>query len=102
MHLALWITVQPASVSTIQVSVAPLKRVFVLCFQSLSPSVWWVFCGVHCWKISQLPCMSSLGLSKQVDNEFVSGEDDGCIGDLSNQLWNKSSVKSCVAFFHHY
>lgn len=37
-----------------------------------------------------------------MDNEFIRREDDGRVGDLSDQLWNQSSVKSCVAFLHRY
>lgn len=37
-----------------------------------------------------------------MDNEFISREDDGCVGDLSDKLWNESSIKSSIAFFHCY
>lgn len=41
-------------------------------------------------------------LLQQVDNELVSGQRDGCVGDLSNELWNESSVKGGVALLHRH
>lgn len=37
-----------------------------------------------------------------MDNEFVSREDDGCVRDLSDKLWNESSIKSSITFLHCY
>lgn len=56
----------------------------------------------HVFRDFNLENCASLRVAQQVDNEFVSGEDNGCVGDLSDQLWNQSSVKSCVAFLHRY
>lgn len=37
-----------------------------------------------------------------MDNELICGQHYGCVGDLSDKLWNESSVKSSVAFFHRH
>lgn len=33
------------------------------------------------------------GLPEQVDDELVGGQRDGRVGDLSDELWNESSVQ---------
>lgn len=37
-----------------------------------------------------------------MDDEFVAGQDNGRIWDLSDKLGNESSVKSCISFLHSY
>lgn len=54
-------------------------------FKSLLLSVLWIFrASVVCRENPNVQAFSSLGFSQQVDKEFVRGEDDGCVGDLSN------------------
>lgn len=36
---------------------------------------------------------------KHVDDKFVGAHHDGCIGDLSDKMCSKSSVKSPISFF---
>lgn len=37
-----------------------------------------------------------------MDNELIGGQHYGCVGDLSEELWNESSVKSGVSLFHRH
>lgn len=40
------------------------------------------------------------GLPQQVDNELICGEHYSSVGNLPNELWNESSIKSSVALLH--
>lgn len=100
--IALW-TNSTSSYSFIRtVRVAPLQKYVRATFSKVfSPSVSRLLCDLCCLTgKSRLSAVPSLGLSQQMDNEFVRGEDDGCVGDLSEQLWNESSVKRCITFLH--
>lgn len=39
-------------------------------------------------------------LPKQVDNELIGGEHNSRVGNLPDELWNESSIKSGVALLH--
>lgn len=41
-------------------------------------------------------------LSQQVDNELIGGEHYSRVGNLPNELWNESSVKSSIALLHRH
>lgn len=43
-----------------------------------------VCCPLFAGKNPNFQAFSSLGFPQQMDNEFICGEDDGCVGDLSN------------------
>lgn len=45
----------------------------------------WVLRDIHSSSgKSPVSKMSLLGVSQQMDNEFICGEDDGCVRDLPN------------------